>query len=111
MVKQNVHKALKKFQDNKNKYEKTQKQIIESIGALNKHQNETENTINRDINGLRTKTDNIKEKVTHDMENLRKRNETEYKPKWKAIPADKNKQKRESLHNSQVMETTKMPHY
>jgi hypothetical protein len=28
-------------------YEKTQKQINELIGALNKHQSETENTINR----------------------------------------------------------------
>jgi hypothetical protein len=46
MVKQNIQKALKKFQDNKNKkYEKTQKQINEIIGALHKHQIETENTI------------------------------------------------------------------
>jgi hypothetical protein len=30
-----------------------------------------------------------KEEVTHDMENLRKRNETEIqKKKWKPIPAD-----------------------
>jgi hypothetical protein len=37
MVKQNTQKALKKFQDNKNKkYEKTQKQINEIIGVLNK---------------------------------------------------------------------------
>jgi ketol-acid reductoisomerase len=36
MVNQNVQKALKKFQDNKNKeYEKTQKQINKLIGALN----------------------------------------------------------------------------
>jgi hypothetical protein len=28
------------------------------------------------INELRTKIDNIKEEVTHDMENLRKKNET-----------------------------------
>jgi hypothetical protein len=43
MVKQNVQEALKKFQDNKNKeYEKTQKQVNELIGALNKHQNATE---------------------------------------------------------------------
>jgi hypothetical protein len=34
------------------------------------------------------KMDNIKEEVTHDMENLRKKNETEYKTQWKAIPAD-----------------------
>jgi ferritin-like metal-binding protein YciE len=50
-VNQNVHKALKKFQDTKNKkYKKTQKQINELIGALNKHQSETENTINRLMN-------------------------------------------------------------
>jgi cell division protein FtsX len=51
LVNQKVHKALKKFQDIKNKeYEKTQKQINELKGALNKHQRETENTINREIN-------------------------------------------------------------
>jgi hypothetical protein len=49
MVNQNVQVALKKFQDNKNKeYKKTQKQINEIIGALNKHQSETQNTINRE---------------------------------------------------------------
>jgi hypothetical protein len=51
MVSQNVQETLKKFQVNKNKeYEKTLKQINEIIGALNKHQNETENTINIEIN-------------------------------------------------------------
>jgi SMC interacting uncharacterized protein involved in chromosome segregation len=49
----------------------------ELIGALNKHQSEIENTINREINELKMKIDNIKEEVTHDMENLRKKNETE----------------------------------
>jgi polyhydroxyalkanoate synthesis regulator phasin len=54
MTNQNVQDTLKKFQDNKNKgYEKTQKQINELIGALNKHQSETENTINREINELK----------------------------------------------------------
>jgi hypothetical protein len=49
MVNQNVQEALKKFQDNKTKeYEKTQKQINEIIGALNKHQTEPKVTINRD---------------------------------------------------------------
>jgi hypothetical protein len=48
MVYQNIQEALKKFQDTKNKeYEKTQKQINELIGALSKHQSETENTIER----------------------------------------------------------------
>jgi hypothetical protein len=56
MVNQNIQEALKKFQDNKIKeYEKTQKQINELIGALNKHQSETENTINREINELKKK--------------------------------------------------------
>jgi polyhydroxyalkanoate synthesis regulator phasin len=78
MVTHNVQEELKKFQDTKNKeYEKTQKQINEIIGALNKHQSETEITINREINELKTKIDDIKEEVTHDMENLRKKNETE----------------------------------
>jgi hypothetical protein len=49
MANQNIQEALKKFQDNENKeYEQTQKQISELIGALNKHQSETENTINTD---------------------------------------------------------------
>jgi hypothetical protein len=44
IVSQNVQEKLKKFQDTKIKgYEKTQKQISEFIGALNKHQSETEN--------------------------------------------------------------------
>jgi hypothetical protein len=73
MVNQNIKEALKKVQDNKNKeYDKTQKQINEIIGAQNKHQKETENTINRKINESRMKIENIKEEVTHDMQNLRK---------------------------------------
>jgi hypothetical protein len=47
MANQNVQEALKKFQDTKNKEYKTQGQINELIGALYKHQSETENTINR----------------------------------------------------------------
>jgi uncharacterized membrane protein len=48
MVNQNIQEALKKFQEDKNKQsEKTQRQINEIIGALNKHQTETESTINR----------------------------------------------------------------
>jgi polyhydroxyalkanoate synthesis regulator phasin len=78
MVNQNVQEVLKKFQDNKNKeYEKTKKQINEIIGALNKHQNERENTINGETNELRAKTDSLKEEVNHDMEDLRKKNKTE----------------------------------
>jgi polyhydroxyalkanoate synthesis regulator phasin len=80
MANQNVQDALKKFQDNKNKeYEKTQKQINELLGALNKHQSETENILNREINELKMKIKNIKEEVTHDMENLTKKKQTEKK--------------------------------
>jgi TPP-dependent pyruvate/acetoin dehydrogenase alpha subunit len=62
LVNQNIQEACKKFQDTKNKeYEKTKKQIIELTGALNKHQSEIENTINREINELKTKIDNNKE--------------------------------------------------
>jgi prefoldin subunit 5 len=49
------------------------KQISELIGALNRYQSETENTINREISELRMKIDSIKEEVTHDMENIRKK--------------------------------------
>jgi paraquat-inducible protein B len=87
MVNQNIQEGLKKFQDNKNKeYEKTQKQINELIGVLNKQQSETENTINTEINELRMKIDNIKEKVTHNMEILRKTMKQKYKTQWKATP-------------------------
>jgi hypothetical protein len=34
------------------------------------------------------KTDNIKEEVTHDIENLRKKNETEMQNKMEGTPAD-----------------------
>jgi uncharacterized protein Yka (UPF0111/DUF47 family) len=51
--------------------------IKETIEALYKHQCETENTINKQINELRTKIDNIKEELTQDTENLRKKNGTE----------------------------------
>jgi hypothetical protein len=46
-----------------------------------KHQSETKNTINKEINELRTKLDNIKEEMTQDVENLRKKNETELQNK------------------------------
>jgi phenylalanyl-tRNA synthetase alpha subunit len=74
MVNQNVQETLKKFQDKKTKeYEKTQKQINDIIGALNKHQTETKITINREINELRAKIDNIKQEVTQDMETSEKK--------------------------------------
>jgi chromosome segregation ATPase len=77
-VNQTIQDAFKKFQDTKNKeYKKTRKQIHELTGALNEHESETENTIKREINKLKMKIKNIKEKVTYDMENLRKKNERE----------------------------------
>jgi hypothetical protein len=48
MANQNVQDALKKCQDTKNKgHEKTQKQINKLRGALNKHQSETEDIIEK----------------------------------------------------------------
>jgi polyhydroxyalkanoate synthesis regulator phasin len=40
-----------------------------------------QNTINKEINELRTKIDNIKEETTQDMKNLRKKNGTELQNK------------------------------
>jgi hypothetical protein len=37
---------------------------------------------------LEQKIDNIKKKVTHNMENLRKRMKQKYITKWKVIPAE-----------------------
>jgi predicted component of type VI protein secretion system len=85
MDNQNVQEAIRKFQDNKNKeYEKTQKQINKIIEALNKHQIETEITINREINELRPKIDNIKEI----WKTSEKRMKQKYKTQWKATAAD-----------------------
>jgi hypothetical protein len=82
LVNQNVQETLKKFQDNKNReFEKAQEQIKGTIEALYKHQNETKKMINKEISELRMKIDNIKEEGTQDMENLRKKNETEMQKK------------------------------
>jgi polyhydroxyalkanoate synthesis regulator phasin len=59
-VNQNVQETLKKFQDNKNRvFEKAQEKINEPIEALYKHQSETKNTNNKEINELRMKIDNL----------------------------------------------------
>jgi ElaB/YqjD/DUF883 family membrane-anchored ribosome-binding protein len=80
---------LKKFQVTKNKeHEKTQKQINELRGTLNKHQSETENTIPREINELKMKIKNIKEEVTNDMENLSINNQAETQNPVKTTPVD-----------------------
>jgi hypothetical protein len=61
MVNQNVHETLKKFHNNKNrKFEKAQEPKKETTKALNKYQSETKNMINKEINELRMKIDNIK---------------------------------------------------
>jgi NAD(P)H-dependent FMN reductase len=53
MVNQKVQETLKKFQDNKNReFEKPKEEIKETIEALYKHQSETENMINKQINEL-----------------------------------------------------------
>jgi hypothetical protein len=97
MVNQNIQEGLKKFHNKKKEeYEMTQKQINELIRAQNKHQSETENTINRKINKLRIKIDNIKEEEPHDMENLRKKNETEVQNAKEGHSSRINKQKTES---------------
>jgi ElaB/YqjD/DUF883 family membrane-anchored ribosome-binding protein len=89
MVNKNVTEALKKFQHSKIKeYEKIQRQINELIGAINKQQSETDNTIKREINELRMNIHNIKEEVTDNMENLSKKNDRNTKAQWKATPAE-----------------------
>jgi molecular chaperone GrpE (heat shock protein) len=60
----------------------------ETIEALNKHQSEAKNTISKEINELRAKIDNIKERVNHDMEDVKKEGNRNTKQKWKANPAD-----------------------
>jgi F0F1-type ATP synthase membrane subunit b/b' len=78
MVNQKVQDALKKFQDTKNKeHEITQKQIKELREDFNKHQSETKEIIKREIYELKMTTQNIKEKLNKDMENLRRKNQTE----------------------------------
>jgi uncharacterized tellurite resistance protein B-like protein len=63
MVNQKLQEVPKKFQDTKNKkYKKTQKQISELIGALNKHQSETDNAISREISELKRKLTILKRK-------------------------------------------------
>jgi gas vesicle protein len=62
MINQNVQETLKKIQGNKNReFEKAKEEIKQTIEALYKHQSETENTINKQINELRRKINNIKE--------------------------------------------------
>jgi flagellar motility protein MotE (MotC chaperone) len=51
MVNQNVWDTLKKLQDNKNReFKKAQEEIKETIEALYKHQSETKNMVNKEMN-------------------------------------------------------------
>jgi hypothetical protein len=63
-------------------------QVKETIEALYKYQSETKNKINKEINELRVKIANIKEEETQDMENLRKKKETEMQHKMQGQSAD-----------------------
>jgi Ni,Fe-hydrogenase I large subunit len=64
-VSQNVQETLMKFQDNKNReFEKAKEEIKETVETLYKHQSERENMMNKQINELRTKIDNIKEETS-----------------------------------------------
>jgi cellobiose-specific phosphotransferase system component IIA len=63
IVNHNVQETLKKFQDNKNRgFEKAQEEIKETKEALSKHQSETKNMINKEINKLRLKQTILKRK-------------------------------------------------
>jgi uncharacterized protein Yka (UPF0111/DUF47 family) len=89
MLNKNVPETLKKFQDKKNReFEKAQEQIKETIEALYKHQSETKNTINKEINELRTKIDNIKKEGLRIWKTSEKRTKQKCKTKWKANPAE-----------------------
>jgi hypothetical protein len=76
----------------------TQKQIRKHREDLNKHQSETKDTIKRGIHELKRTTKIIKEELTTDLENLRRKNQTELleikvpivkqKTQWKATPVD-----------------------
>jgi hypothetical protein len=98
MVTQNVQETLKIFQDNKNRgFEKAKEEIRETIEALYKYQSETENTINKQINELRTKIDNINEETTQDIDNLGKKNETELQKKTEGQSSRKKTNRRQNL--------------
>jgi chromosome segregation ATPase len=79
MVNQKVQDALKRFQDTtNNRLEKTQKQLNKLREDFNRHQSEKKkDRIKREIYELKRTTQNIKEELNKDMENLRKKNQTE----------------------------------
>jgi hypothetical protein len=76
MVNQNVQDTLKKFQDTKNKEHEMTQTNKELRQDLNKHQSETKHTIKRETHELNMTTQNIKD-LNKDLENLRRKNQTE----------------------------------
>jgi hypothetical protein len=103
MVNQIVHDTLKKFQDTKNKeHRKTKKQMNELRQDFNKHQNETKDTIKREIHELKMITQNIKEELNKDMENFRKKNQTEILEIKSSLSQIKNKEERLSSRPEQM---------
>jgi chromosome segregation ATPase len=89
IVNQNVQETLKKFHDNKNReFEKAQEEIKETKETLYKHQSETKITINKEINELRAKIDNIKEERARIWKTSEKRMKQNCETKWKANPAE-----------------------
>jgi hypothetical protein len=77
MVNQKVQDTLKKYQDTTNKeHEKTQKQI-NKLRELQQTPKWNKDTIKREIYELKMTTQNIKDKLNNDTENLRKKNQTE----------------------------------
>jgi hypothetical protein len=56
---------------------KKKKQVKVLMEELNKHQSETEDTIKREIHELKRTTQIIKEELNKDLENLRRKNQTE----------------------------------
>jgi hypothetical protein len=57
--------------------------------------------MNKQINELSTKKDNIKEEMTQDMENLRKKNETELQIQME-FPSSTIEQKEDRISNSKM---------
>jgi hypothetical protein len=55
----------------------TRKQIGELREDINKHQGETKDTIKRELHELTRTTQIIKEELITDLENLRRKNQTE----------------------------------
>jgi F0F1-type ATP synthase membrane subunit b/b' len=102
-VNHNVQDALKKFHDTKNKeQEKTQEQINELTGDFNKHWSETKDIIKQEISELKMTTQNIKEELNKDLENFRKKNQTEILEIWSPFSKTRNRVEGHSSRLQQV---------